>query len=394
MENTVYLPDEAETLLIREITKRSFYRFVQEFWHTIISEEPSWNWHIKYLCDELQIVAERVFAKQPKAYDVLINISPGTTKCEVAGNPILTPNGYEELDLEDRVLSLGKDNNLFDQRIVSKGSYYADCVTLYSHLGEARTYSSNHPFLTQRGWVAAKDLTESDFVQVLCAKLPTNERIPDAELDFITLMLFEGCTVNKSRSITNYDASVIEIMRKACESLGLTLVSYEHLRKGWFSIRDNVEWSRKNFGKTGNKLGKTNVLLQKYGVHECLSKHKRLPPQFFAMPIDQKYRFVGLMIATDGFIDKYGTLRITLASHGLIQDIKRLLAGMGIMSTYRYQRVKYKNKRTDEFVKAMHGGYVYIKRRVKRFLQMLIFYKRQTKFRAGSKGIPANGTIR
>jgi len=80
MGNTVYLPDDAEHQLIREITKRSFYRFVQEFWHTITSEDPHWNWHIKYLCDELQIVAERVFAKKPKAYDVLINISPGSTK--------------------------------------------------------------------------------------------------------------------------------------------------------------------------------------------------------------------------------------------------------------------------------------------------------------------------
>ncbi len=66
--------------LVRSITKESLYEFVREFWDTIIPEEPVWNWHIKYLCDELQKVAERVFKGLPKEYDVIINIAPGSTK--------------------------------------------------------------------------------------------------------------------------------------------------------------------------------------------------------------------------------------------------------------------------------------------------------------------------
>jgi len=69
--------------LIASITRQSFYDFVQEFWGTVVPEEPVWNWHIKYLCEELQIVAERVFAKQPKEYDLVINVPPGTTKSTI-----------------------------------------------------------------------------------------------------------------------------------------------------------------------------------------------------------------------------------------------------------------------------------------------------------------------
>ena len=83
MNEMAHISNETEIQLIRDITKGSFYRFVQEFWHTITSEEPVWNWHIKYLCDELQTVAERVFAKKPKEYDVLINVPPGSTKTSV-----------------------------------------------------------------------------------------------------------------------------------------------------------------------------------------------------------------------------------------------------------------------------------------------------------------------
>lgn len=61
----------------------SYFDFVKGFWPVIIPEEPIWNWHIEKLCDEMQIVAERVFKGLPKAYDLLINIPPGTTKSTV-----------------------------------------------------------------------------------------------------------------------------------------------------------------------------------------------------------------------------------------------------------------------------------------------------------------------
>ena len=69
-----------ETEVIRELCKESFYDFVVEFWDTIIPEKPVYNWHIRYLCDELQYVAERVFRGENKEYDLIINISPGSTK--------------------------------------------------------------------------------------------------------------------------------------------------------------------------------------------------------------------------------------------------------------------------------------------------------------------------
>lgn len=66
-----------------ELCKRSFYFFVQEFWSTIIAEEPVWNWHIKYLCDELQSITERVKKREAKQYDLIINIPPGTSKSTI-----------------------------------------------------------------------------------------------------------------------------------------------------------------------------------------------------------------------------------------------------------------------------------------------------------------------
>ncbi len=69
--------------LFRGVCRESFYDFLRHFWSEFIPVKPVWNWHIEFLCDELQTVAERVFANKPKEYDLIINISPGTTKSSI-----------------------------------------------------------------------------------------------------------------------------------------------------------------------------------------------------------------------------------------------------------------------------------------------------------------------
>lgn len=74
-----FSPDALEA----SIVKSSFYDFFLRFWPQISPEPLVANWHIKYLCDELQAVAERVIARKPKEYDLVINIPPGTSKSSI-----------------------------------------------------------------------------------------------------------------------------------------------------------------------------------------------------------------------------------------------------------------------------------------------------------------------
>ena len=71
------------TDVLASVCRDSFYEFVVEFWDTIISENPVFNWHIKYVCQQLQQMAERVFANKPKKHDLIINIAPGSTKSTI-----------------------------------------------------------------------------------------------------------------------------------------------------------------------------------------------------------------------------------------------------------------------------------------------------------------------
>lgn len=63
--------------------KDSFFYFFKTFWPVIEDETPIFNWHIEYLCDELQLVAERVFKREDMEYNLIVNISPGETKSTI-----------------------------------------------------------------------------------------------------------------------------------------------------------------------------------------------------------------------------------------------------------------------------------------------------------------------
>lgn len=64
----------------RELNNRSLYHFLQCFWDIVSAHKFQHNWHIEYLCGELERLAYRVAARQPREYDLIINVPPGSTK--------------------------------------------------------------------------------------------------------------------------------------------------------------------------------------------------------------------------------------------------------------------------------------------------------------------------
>lgn len=67
-------------LITRELNNRSLYHFLEYFWPVYSSQPFSPNWHIEYLCKELEVVAEQVSKRQPRNYDLIVNVPPGSTK--------------------------------------------------------------------------------------------------------------------------------------------------------------------------------------------------------------------------------------------------------------------------------------------------------------------------
>jgi len=80
---TTESPVISKMLLQKSILQDSFFEFLQYFWDTVVPEDPVWNWHIEYLCDEMQKVAELVFNWEPKKHNLVINVPPGSTKSTI-----------------------------------------------------------------------------------------------------------------------------------------------------------------------------------------------------------------------------------------------------------------------------------------------------------------------
>jgi hypothetical protein len=66
--------------VIRILNNRSFYHFLEYFWPVVSAHKFMTNWHIEFLCSELVQIAERVGAHEPRLYDLVVNVPPGSTK--------------------------------------------------------------------------------------------------------------------------------------------------------------------------------------------------------------------------------------------------------------------------------------------------------------------------
>lgn len=70
-------------LVKAEKCRRDFYYFVEEFFEVVCQQEIVWNWHMKFLCSEMQEMAWRAIKKLPKKADMIINVPPGSTKSTI-----------------------------------------------------------------------------------------------------------------------------------------------------------------------------------------------------------------------------------------------------------------------------------------------------------------------
>ncbi len=105
----------------------SYYVFFKTFWDLLNNEILVDNWHIKYLCDDLQKLSVYLVDRKEKPYDEIINIPPGTTK-----SSIVTIFFQSWLWLKDPTLiiitssfnsSLAVDHSLKSQQIVLSELY-------------------------------------------------------------------------------------------------------------------------------------------------------------------------------------------------------------------------------------------------------------------------------
>lgn len=82
MKSLHYLNQLSLDKIRAEKCKRSFYYFFKEFWGQIETAELIDNWHIKYICDQLQHVYD-TWALGESQQDLIVNVPPGSSKSTI-----------------------------------------------------------------------------------------------------------------------------------------------------------------------------------------------------------------------------------------------------------------------------------------------------------------------
>lgn len=89
--------------LERSLYEDSYYDFFRAAWHTVVADPFIDNWHIPYLCQELEVVGRWVVNREPAQYDLVINISPGESKSTIC--TVLFPVWLWTLDPSIRIIT-------------------------------------------------------------------------------------------------------------------------------------------------------------------------------------------------------------------------------------------------------------------------------------------------
>lgn len=194
-----------------EYCKRSFYFFFKEFWDIIIPEQPVLNWHIKYLCDELQQAVERVVEGKEKDCDIIINIPPGTSKSTIV--TVMLPVWAWIKDESIRSLTASYSSSLStDHSVKSRDILRSERFKKYFPGIEIKADQDNktHYKNTKGGERYATSVTGTALgfhAHLIVVDDPLNPREAASEVDRITANNFMDVTlstrkVNKSVTLT------------------------------------------------------------------------------------------------------------------------------------------------------------------------------------------------
>ena len=96
----------------------------------------------------------------------------GGGKCLIPTTKIMTPTGtkmLKDIEVGDYVYSM-KDNKLCERRVLNKWHTKKKQITITTRGGVTITVSPEHRLYTQRGYIEAKEINQSDYLYRVCAK--------------------------------------------------------------------------------------------------------------------------------------------------------------------------------------------------------------------------------
>lgn len=202
--------------VVADQCRQDLFYFVRTFWDVIIKEEPAYNWHIPYLCEELQKISASIVAREPKPYDLLVNIPPGTTKSTIV--TIMWPVWLWVQDPTIRIITNSYSDTLsIEHAIKSKDIIQSDKFKrLFPHIQIRKDKSGKQNYentATGYRYATSTGATITGFhAHVIINDDPINPK--QAESEAMRLQANEHTKTLSSRKVDNANTPVVTIMQR------------------------------------------------------------------------------------------------------------------------------------------------------------------------------------
>lgn len=269
-------------------------------------------------------------------------------------------------------------------------SGHKPCVKLSLADGSSVTLSTDHQVFTARGWVEAGKLVARDLVATPRA-LPSPKQplqVSDAEVALAAYLLSDGGVSQTGTYFTNNTPAIVDDFTAVANELADGNLTRRAYRKITPEIRSEIfrmaaeGFFQKEIGKkvglsqttvskvlAGKEIAclsgvtsKNNITYvvsglqwfrDKWGIHG-LAKHKRIPAEFWSLPDRQIGLFLNRFWACDGYVGR-SSLQMVLASEKMIDDLKFLLARLGIRAAKKYRVARCNGKAFDAWRLQVYG---------------------------------------
>lgn len=205
-----------------ERARRSLYHFVQEFWSEIIPEDPVWNWHIEFLCDQIQQEYYRAMKlpgkpRQPKLHDTIINIPPGTSKSTIV--TVMAPAWAWTNDPTLRILTasysgdLATDHAVKSRDIIQSAKYRAFFPEVEIRSDQNNKTNYKNTALGERYATSVGGTVTGFHAHIISVDDPINAKQASSEVDLETTSNFMDITLS-TRKVNKEVTPTILVMQR------------------------------------------------------------------------------------------------------------------------------------------------------------------------------------
>jgi predicted phage terminase large subunit-like protein len=176
-----------------------------------------YNWHIEYLCKELQKIVERVANREDKLYDLVINIPPGTSKSTIV--TVMLPAWSWIIDPRIRNLtasysaSLSTDHAIKSRDIIKSDKYISYFPSLTIKRDQDNKTHYKNDFGGERYATSVTGTVTGFHAHLIIVDDPLNPKGASSEADRTTANNFMDVTLS-TRKVSKSVTPTILVMQR------------------------------------------------------------------------------------------------------------------------------------------------------------------------------------